>query len=75
MNRLRAKIKNHWAEDRSCSLQVFFFLTFQNVYFNKDKVHKQLGKLVEKLTKIHKLGATSVHLNFLYFIFFLQNTY
>lgn len=38
------------------------------MYFNKYKVYKQLGKLV-KLTKIHKLGDTSIHLNFLYIFF------
>lgn len=29
--------------------------------------YKRFGKFVKKLTKIHKLGNLSVHLNFLYF--------
>ena len=47
------------------------FFTFKNLYYKKYKVYKQLGKLVEKLTKIHELRDTSGHPNFLYFFFFL----
>ena len=49
---------------------ILFFLNILNVYFNKYKVYKQLGKLGEELTKIHKLWEViSAHLNFLYSFF------
>ena len=41
----------------------FFFLAFKNVDFNKCT-----GQLVGQLTKIHNVGDTSDHLEFLYFI-------